>query len=112
MNITMIDNVGIDTMFDPITARYFKCTEREFIRHVEVFNRLRAMYNKEEIDLNTWFDIIGLPRITIGECFEWRSFKDIGILDIRYYEDVRGDLVVGIIVYDVAPIFVMSKYKN
>ena len=112
MNITMIDNVGIDTMFDPITARYFKCTEQEFIRHVEVFNHLRAMYNKEEIDLNTWFDIIGLPRIPIGECFEWRSFKDIGILDIRYYEDVRGDLVVGVIVYDVAPIFVMSKYKN
>ena len=112
MNILMIDNIGIGTMIEPITGRYFKCTEQEFISHVKTFNSLRAMYHDKTIDLNTWFDIIGLPRIEIGKCLEWQSWKEIGELDIRWYNVIRGELVAGVIEYDVAPIFVMSKYKN
>lgn len=111
MNTQVLEIPIIDTMYDSLSGRYFKCTEKELTEYINEINLLRELSKEQEIDLNTWYDIIGLPRIEIGNCFRWQSWKDIGKLNIQCYPDIHDNGIVHVIKYESALRFIRENYK-
>ena len=107
MSIYLFDYVGTDIVYDILTGQDFKCTEEDFIKHVEKLNSIREEACNKEIRLNEWLDRIGLPGTECGKYVKWPSWKDIGRLDIKLGRIFIGDECkeIRVIEYDRVPGF-------
>ena len=111
--IVIHDSRVLDVFYEPITGRYFKCTGIDFERKVEEFNNLRLEQWYENVSLNDWYDILGLPLVVVGESLRWDCYKNIGYLTIDYHINYTSskESLIGEIQYDITP-DMMNKYSN
>lgn len=106
MKIKVLKVPRFDTIYEPITGRYFKCTHKKLMRHVYIFNIKRKIAKNNRIRLNAWFEQIGLPGIEIGDLLVWPSWKDVGYIGIQCeLKFSASDTPVIVLVYEVDPIY-------
>lgn len=68
--------------YEPLSAQRFKCTMAEYSMKVKRFNDLRLERRWENLCLNEWLDILGLPGVEIGKHLRWEAYEDIEWIDI------------------------------
>lgn len=92
--------------FDNFSKRYFRSTIESVNRAVNEFN---FRLNKDgRLNINTWFDLIGLDEITLGQEYGWdrdKSLMEIRITSKIAYDQDREE-PCAVIDYRVEPYFV------
>ena len=95
-NEVIITAKGKTLCYEPISGRYFESDIEQVRRAIEELNkRIRDEYY---VDLNDYYDLIGLPNIVAGDVLGWNS--DDYPIDPRYSsqlaEDDRPCLVIDV----------------
>lgn len=106
----MTDNI----FYEPLSMQRFKCTMAEYSMKVKRFNDLRLERRWENLCLNDWLDILGLPGVTIGERLRWEAYEDIEWIDIDIVPalDNGTNSPVYVLDYDRLNPRMLSKYSS
>ena len=71
-----------NTFYEPLSSQKFKCTLAEYHMKVKQFNDLRLERRWENLCLDDWLDILGLPSVEIGKHLRWEAYEDVEWIDI------------------------------
>ena len=100
------------TFCDCISGRLFESDFYTLERNFSNFNQLRWKRQMENIDLNTWYEQLGLPNIYEGDIRRWPAWLDCGnlIMTFTWELDRELDKPICYIDYNEWPRLNLDKY--
>lgn len=75
-----------DLCYDVFSGRYFSSTQNELDRCLNMLNQ--SLVHDSWVSLNTWYSLIGLHNIRIGEEFGWNTDN---LVNIHYGSNLTDD---------------------
>jgi hypothetical protein len=93
-NNIVVTGDGDSLFYEPLSGRYFKSNWNKIAKAANELNKDAISSMSGEVDLNSWYDAIGLPRTSLGDEIGWNLRNGVkSLIDISISSSLTPDNV-------------------